>query len=311
MYIQFTKDKGLTFYNSGDERFAVRSPTHNGDRYLRQEGATKPVLSMMPHPFASRQLYYRVAIKNDTPYEVISARIEYCGCAKDENTFIASGGTWTADSYRGGCLVTEIHATVRLPGTFGREVECLSYKSGGSASFGEGTGLSGFFLMLIDDVCCLRSSIQSNTECTIQDPGNIRYCDPSDNRRRVLGEGRSVMELLYPPTNSFCKDKECARIWWRDGCKACMCFNHGNASWCDDTRGDYYDNYFKANGVNPWGDDKVENRKCNTEFLPKEAKCEEDWQCGPGLKCRCRHCLWPEVTNSGNIMYSHPLCKSF
>ena len=58
MFIQFTKDKGLTFYNAGDERVAKRSPTHNDDRYLRQEGATTPVLSMMPHPFASRRLYY-------------------------------------------------------------------------------------------------------------------------------------------------------------------------------------------------------------------------------------------------------------
>ena len=53
MFIQFTKDKGLTFYNAGDERFAVRSPTHNDDRYLRQEGKTRPVLSMMPRPFVS------------------------------------------------------------------------------------------------------------------------------------------------------------------------------------------------------------------------------------------------------------------
>jgi len=53
MFIQFTNDKGVTFYNVGDERVAVRSKTHN-DRDLRQEGKTKTVLSMMPHhPFAS------------------------------------------------------------------------------------------------------------------------------------------------------------------------------------------------------------------------------------------------------------------
>jgi len=160
MFIQFTKDKGLTFYNAGDERVAKKlSPTQD-NRYLRQEGATKPVLSMMPHAFASRRLYYAVAIKNDTPYEANFARIEYCACAKDENSFIASGGTWTAD-YRGACLVTEIHSTLIVDG---REVQCSGY-------FSSGTGISEFFLMWIDDVCCLRSSQQSNTECTDQQKG--------------------------------------------------------------------------------------------------------------------------------------------
>ena len=49
MFIQFTKDKEFTFYNAGDERVAERSIA----RFLRQDGEMKPVLSMMPHPFAS------------------------------------------------------------------------------------------------------------------------------------------------------------------------------------------------------------------------------------------------------------------
>ena len=81
----------------------------------------------------------------------------YGACAKDENNFIASGGTWTAD-YRGGCLVTEIHSTLIING---REKQCKGY-------FSSGTGISEFFLMWINDVCCLRSSEQSNTECTKQ-----------------------------------------------------------------------------------------------------------------------------------------------
>ena len=52
MFIQFSRDKGFTFYNVGDERVAERSTTHS-DRFLRQDGEMKPVLSMMPHPFAS------------------------------------------------------------------------------------------------------------------------------------------------------------------------------------------------------------------------------------------------------------------
>ena len=68
MFIHFTNDKRLTFYNKDDKRVAVRSKTHNG-RYLRLEGETKPVLSLLPHPFASRhrRLLYKVEIKNDTP----------------------------------------------------------------------------------------------------------------------------------------------------------------------------------------------------------------------------------------------------
>jgi hypothetical protein len=50
MFIQFTKNKGFTFYNVGDERVAGRSI----GRFLRRGGEMKPVLSMMPHPFASR-----------------------------------------------------------------------------------------------------------------------------------------------------------------------------------------------------------------------------------------------------------------
>ena len=64
---------------------------HN-DRYLRQEGATKSVLSMMPHPFASghRQLYSNVSVKNDTPHEVNWIIVEYLwgSCDSDKNTFI-------------------------------------------------------------------------------------------------------------------------------------------------------------------------------------------------------------------------------
>jgi len=253
MFIQFTKDKGLTFYNAGDERVAKkRSPTHNDDRYLRQEGATTPVLSMMPYPFASRRLYYKVALKNDTPYEVNSAKIEYCGCASDENNFIASGGTWTADTYRGGCMVQKIHSTLIIDG---REERCWGYLS-------TGTGISEFFLMWINDVCCLRSSEQSNTECPENDGG----CNPSERE----------LETKYG-----CGDNDCANLAWADGCEACMCFNNGNASWCDGSKGDYYDNhitdyydnYFMEHGKNPWGDTNWRNRKCNTQFRKKRLEC--------------------------------------
>jgi hypothetical protein len=253
MFIQFTKDKGLTFYNAGDERVAKkRSPTQD-NRYLHQEGATKPVLSMMPHPFASRRLYNKVALKNDTPYEVNSARIEYCACADDDNNFIASGGTWTADDYRGACMVTKIHSTLIIDG---RAHQCWGYSS-------TGTGLSEFFLMWIDGGCCLRSSEQSNTECPELD---IDYCDPSGGLAN-------------------CKDNNCAHPMWADGCEACMCFNTGNPTWCDGLWGDYYDKYFEEHGNNPWGDTNVRNRKCNPVFKGDDRYCVADWQCAKPWTC--------------------------
>ena len=74
-------------------------------------------------------------------------------------------------------------------------------------------------------------------------------CDPSE------------IDLLARNKNG-CGDKDCADPVWGDGCEACMCFNPGNAAWCDGSRGDDYDNYFKAQGVNPWGDRNVRNQKC-------------------------------------------------
>ena len=164
MFIQFTKDKGLTFYNTGDERVGKRSKTHN-DRYLRQEGATKPVISMMPHPFASghRRMYPSVSVKNDTPCNVNFVKVLYCACRKDENTFIVSGGAWTVETCRGGCLVTQILANLIVPdGTrTGRVLECAKYLS-------SGTSYSKFYIMWIDGVCCLRSWAQDSDKCTFQ-----------------------------------------------------------------------------------------------------------------------------------------------
>ena len=152
MFIQLTKDKGLSFYNAGDEHFAVRSPTDNDDRYLHPERATRPVLLMMPHPFPSAhgRLYSNASVKNDTPYEVRWIRIEYvCGdfvfCRPDTNNFIASGGTWTVRTDRGICLITGIFANLVING---RSKRCRSYASG------VGTGYSQFYFMWIDGDCC-------------------------------------------------------------------------------------------------------------------------------------------------------------
>ena len=187
----------------------------------------------------------------------MSITVEYlgCGCNSDENTFIASGGTWTASDYRGGCLIKGIHTILRVPGLpdgIGRE--CLSYYSSGT-SFAE------FFLMWIDGVCCHRSNEQSNTECTKQ-ASDTHYCDPTEKNKKNKNFCHKEAPEVGRPNPS------CATDMWRDGCKACMCYNPGNVAWCDGFEGHYYDNYFRAHGENPWGDDKWENRKCNTDPLP-------------------------------------------
>ena len=72
---------------------------------------------------------------------------------------------------------------------------------------------------------------------------------------------------------------------WADGCEACMCFNNGNAAWCDGLRGHYYDKYFEEHGENPWGDTNVRNRKCNTDFRPDGSRCDANWQCEKEFTC--------------------------
>jgi hypothetical protein len=142
----------------------------------------------------------------------------------------------------------------------GREQRCSGYSS-------SGTGISEFFLMWINDGCCLRSSEQSNTECPKKDGD----CNPSESN--TLG------------MDKVCEDNDCAHPVWADGCKACMCFNNGNAAWCDGFQGDYYDTYFDQHGENPWGDTNVKNRKCNPEFKPYYTFCYENWHCALGLRC--------------------------
>jgi len=86
-----------------------------------------------------------------------------------------------------------------------------------------------------------------------------------------------------------CKDEDCAAENFVDGCKACMCFNNGNPSWCDGTRNEFYDTYFDQHGANPWGDRDRKNRKCNTLFRDPGSKCNSVWQCKNKKYLVCRH----------------------
>ena len=99
-----------------------------------------------------------------------------------------------------------------------------------------------------------------------------------------------ALELLE---GKGCEDNDCANPLWGDGCEACMCFNPGNAAWCDGHRDAFYDTYFEEHGENPWGDTNVRNRKCNTDpAKKKDEKCEAGWQCanGCGSFISNRHC---------------------
>ena len=86
-----------------------------------------------------------------------------------------------------------------------------------------------------------------------------------------------------------CHNEDCAADNFLDGCKACMCFNNGNPSWCDGTRNEFYDTYFDQHGANPWGDRDRKNRKCNTLFRDPGSKCNSVWQCKNKKYLVCRH----------------------
>ena len=113
---------------------------------------------------------------------------------------------------------------------------------------------------------------------------------------RPLGGGGSSLNCdpmsPYDSIDQGCHDNDCVCQVWKDGCLACMCFNKGNTLWCDGTQSAYYDNYFEANGVNPFGDSNRSNRKCNTIFSPRYDRCLWDWECESGLYCENNYKLY-------------------
>ena len=73
-----------------------------------------------------------------------------------------------------------------------------------------------------------------------------------------------------------------------------------NASWCDGTKSDYYDDdYFKKNGVeNPFGDSNIKNRKCNTVFGQQSSLC----MLGAPAASAYPNAL--ATTNDGELLYT-------
>ena len=127
------------------------------------------------------------------------------------------------------------------------------------------------------------------------DGGSVYY-NKDEPRETVflyhdIPPGRKLYDcnLNCDPMSNFgkkgrgCRTCDCASTNLEDGCKACMCYNNGNASWCDGTKSAYYDYYFQEHKQNPFGDSKKENRKCNRNFSPKDASCQRTWECVEGL----------------------------
>lgn len=71
--------------------------------------------------------YPKVHIVNSTNFTV-KGKVKYAACSGDEFS-IAPWGSWTADG-RGGCLLTQISATVYTPG---QSAEATPYKSSGTS----------------------------------------------------------------------------------------------------------------------------------------------------------------------------------
>ena len=103
-------------------------------------------------------------------------------------------------------------------------------------------------------------------------PSRGRNCVARYKENNPCGFKNPLIDDFWdPPTcdprfPDNCEENDCADasdVDWNDGCAACMCFNQGNGSWCDGTRNDFYDDFYKEHGENPWGDKREENRKCN------------------------------------------------
>ena len=117
--------------------------------------------------------------------------------------------------------------------------------------------------------------------------------------------GEKDLNLDCDPMSPFddedrnCGEKDCASKEWKDGCEACMCFNKGNASWCDGAQSVYYDVYFEEHGENPFGDSNYSNRKCNTNFSQQDVSCNWDWECESGLE----GCIWEYPNPFGDTKF--------
>ena len=123
------------------------------DHYFRR--TLQSSMASMPDDLG----YYKVKIRNDTPFNSFETVVSYGDCDDEYiQEGIKTGYTWIGP-YRGGCLVTNIYAALDRPEDKGGKVLwCDDY------SPLLGTGYSEFFFIYSDGKCCIHSSAQSK-EC--------------------------------------------------------------------------------------------------------------------------------------------------
>ena len=112
--------------------------------------------------------YSRVTIQNDTPYDTTKAAAGLTYVAYGPFSVfcdfdyipegIKTGYMWTGPR-RGGCLVENIFTTLARPKNQGGNLLCDKYNSS------VGTTHADYFIILIGNKCCVRSSYQTQNEC--------------------------------------------------------------------------------------------------------------------------------------------------
>ena len=170
------------------DRFADAAPQLRGDRGLVENEdvlgsfGTNDTLTETPN----LQLYSKVTIQNDTPYPAYDTYVEYSvgGVTDSIHEGIVSGYKWTGPT-RGLALVVKIYATLRTrPEARQRRLQLDDwsrldddysdpYEHGDKACnpyLSIGTTHADYFIILMGDVCCVRSSYQTK-EC----PWNSKY----------------------------------------------------------------------------------------------------------------------------------------
>ena len=166
------------------DRFADAAPQLRGHRGVVENEdvlvsfVTNDTITETPN----LQLYSKITIQNDTPYQAYDTYVEYSvgGVTDSIHEGIVSGYKWTGPT-RGLALVVKIYATLRtLPEArqrrlyfgdndiYGLDDDYVDpFKHGDKACnpyLSIGTTHADYFIILMGDVCCIRSSYQTK-EC--------------------------------------------------------------------------------------------------------------------------------------------------
>ena len=158
-------EEGGSLLVNEDERAAIINTFLPPDREFELMGVTQKVSKGSKKTPILR--YSKVTIQNDTPYDTTNGPSEGINpydtfvyysafCETDYiPEGIRTGYMWTGPR-RGGCLVEKVDATLARPGG---NLVCDNYYSS------VGTTHADYFIILIGNKCCVRSSYQTQNEC--------------------------------------------------------------------------------------------------------------------------------------------------